>query len=105
MPRGNPSPKLAITVDPEVHQLVIDAAASDGVSVSAWLTEAARRRLRVRDGLAGVAEWEQEHGTLTDEEMRRARASVADLTASVARSAAPAAIITICGSIPPTRSA
>lgn len=33
MPRGRPSPKLAITVDPEVHQGVIDAAVEDGVSV------------------------------------------------------------------------
>jgi hypothetical protein len=29
---------------------------------SAWMTSAARRALRVRDGLAAVAEWEAEHG-------------------------------------------
>ena len=93
MPRGNPSPKLAITVDPDVHQLVVEAAASEHVSVSAWMTEAARRRLRVRDGLAGIADWEHEHGALTDEEMSRARASVAELlAASAARSAATAAV-------------
>lgn len=56
MPRGRPSPKLAITVDPEVHAGVVAAAAAEGVSVSAWMTEAARRALAVRDGVAGVAE-------------------------------------------------
>ena len=73
MPRGRPSPKLAITVDPEVHAGVIAAAAADGVSVSAWMTEAARRVLVVRDGLAGVAEWEAVHGRFTPEELDAAR--------------------------------
>ena len=77
MPRGNPSPKLAITVDPAVHAEVLEAAAADGVSVSAWMTEAARRALVVRDGLAAVAEWERLHGELTDEEMADARRRVA----------------------------
>ena len=35
MPRGNPSPKLAITIDPDIHGNVLTAAARDGVSVSA----------------------------------------------------------------------
>jgi hypothetical protein len=48
MPRGNPSPKLAITVDPEVHRNILAAAARDGVSVSAWMTGAAREALRRR---------------------------------------------------------
>jgi hypothetical protein len=29
MPRGNPSPKLAITVDPAVHRDIVAAAAHD----------------------------------------------------------------------------
>jgi HicB family len=76
MPRGNPSPKLAITVDPEVHAQVVAAAAADGVSVSAWMTEAARRVLLVRDGLTAVAEWEAEQGPLTAAEMAAARRRV-----------------------------
>jgi hypothetical protein len=76
MPRGKPSPKLAITVDAEVHERVLDAAAQEGVSVSAWMTEAARHALLIRDGLAAVAEWETEHGPLTDAEMRAARQRV-----------------------------
>ena len=88
MPRGDPSPKLAITVDPEVHRGVISAAAHDGVSVSAWMTEAARRALLVRDGLAAVAEWERANGELTPQEMVAARRRVAkELTGPRTRSA------------------
>jgi hypothetical protein len=76
MPRGNPSPKLAITVDPDVHAQVVAAAAADGVSVSAWMTAAARRALLLRDGLAAVAEWEAEQGSLTDKELAAARRRV-----------------------------
>ncbi len=76
MPRGNPSPKLAITVDPDVHAQVVAAAREEGVSVSAWMTTAARRALRIRDGLAAVAEWEAEHGVLSGEELRAARRRV-----------------------------
>jgi len=68
---------LAITVDPEVHDRVLAAAEEEGVSVSAWMTAAARRALLVRDGLAAVAEWEAEHGRLSDAEMDAARRRVA----------------------------
>jgi hypothetical protein len=82
MPRGKPSPKLAITVDPDVYAQVIDAARNDGVSVSAWMTRAARRALLIRDGLAAVSEWEAKQGALTEAEMAAARERVA---AQVAR--------------------
>jgi len=77
VPRGNPSPKLAITVDRDVAHQVVLAAESEGVSVSAWMTNAARRALLVRDGLLAVAEWEAEQGALSDEELAAARARVA----------------------------
>jgi len=76
MPRGHPSPKLAITVDPDVHAGVVAASAAEGVSVSAWMTAAARRALRLRDGLAAVAEWEAEQGALSAAELRAARERV-----------------------------
>jgi hypothetical protein len=41
------------------------------------MTNAARRALLVRDGLRAVAEWEAEHGVLTDAEMAAARRRVA----------------------------
>ncbi len=77
MPRGKPSPKLAITVDADVHDRVLDAAAAEGLSVSAWMTSAARRALLVRDGLAAVADWEAEHGALTEAELSAAHRRVA----------------------------
>ena len=89
MPRGNPSPKLAITVDPDVHTQVVAAAAEEGMSVSAWMTAAARRALLVREDLRAVAEWEAERGTLTEAELDAARRRVADevRTSGTARSA------------------
>lgn len=89
VPRGKPSPKLAITVDSDVYSQVIDAAADEGVSVSAWMTRAARRALLVRDGLAAVAEWEAEHGALTDAEMAAARERVSTQTGRRASRSAP----------------
>lgn len=76
MPRGNPSPKLTITVDPDVHDGVLAAAAREGVSVSAWITVAAREAMRRRAGLAAVAEWEKKFGAFTLEEMDEARRRV-----------------------------
>ena len=76
MPRGNPSPKLAITVNPDVHANILAAAAREGVSVSAWMTAAAREALQRRAGLAVVALWEEQHGRFTAEEMNEARRSV-----------------------------
>jgi len=85
MPRGKPSPKLAITVDPDVHDRVIEAAAQEGVSVSAWMTSAARRALLVRDGLAAVAEWEAEHGAFSEAELVAARERMASQLAATPR--------------------
>ncbi len=76
MPRGNPSPKLAITIDPDVHQDVLAAAAHDRLSVSAWMTMAARETLKRKAGLAAIAVWEDQHGRFTEEEMDEARRRV-----------------------------
>jgi hypothetical protein len=76
MPRGNPSPKLAITVNPDIHENILAAAARDGVSVSAWMTSAAREALHRRAGLAAVALWEEQHGRFTAQEINEARQSV-----------------------------
>jgi hypothetical protein len=72
MPRGNPSPKLAITIDPGIHEKVLAAAAREGMSVSAWMTAAARLSLQRRAGLAAIALWEKQHGRFTTEEMNQA---------------------------------
>jgi predicted transcriptional regulator len=60
--------KLSIALDPDVAAAAAAAAETSGQSLSAWLNDAARTRLRVEDGLAAVAEWEAEQGRLTAEE-------------------------------------
>ena len=60
--------KRSVSIDADVAGAAEVAAAEDGVSFSAWMTEAAARRLRVREGLRGVAEWEADAGALTPEE-------------------------------------
>ena len=76
MPRGNPSPRLAITVDPDIHENILAAAARERVSVSAWMTAAAGEALKRRAGLAAVELWEKQHGRFTSQEMNEARHSV-----------------------------
>lgn len=88
MPRGAPASKLAITVDRDVHAKVVEAAAAEHVSVSAWLTMAARQAIRLREGLAAVRAWESEHGALSDEELDEARRRVTG-TAGERRPARP----------------
>ena len=73
MPRGSPAIKLAITVDRDVHAKVLRAASEDKLSVSAWMTAAARRVLLVREGLEAIAAWEAEHGALSSAELAAAR--------------------------------
>jgi len=73
---------MAITVDSEVHERVVAAAAEEGLSVSAWMTAAARRALLLREGLVAVAEWEQENGALTDDEVEAARHRVREQLSS-----------------------
>jgi len=66
-----------VSLADEVAAAVETAAAEDGVSFSAWLSSAAERQLRVRDGLRGVAAWEAEAGSLTAEEIAAGEARLA----------------------------
>ena len=61
--------KISVALDEAVAQAVADVAARRGVSLSTWLNAAAERALVVEAGLAGVREWEAEHGELTPEEL------------------------------------
>ena len=61
--------KLSISLDESVAERAASAAASHGVSLSAWLNPAAERAIRVENRLAAAREWEQEHGELSTEEL------------------------------------
>ena len=51
-------------------------AARDKISLSAWLNNAAAKELRLRQGLAAVAFWEEDHGKFTEEELDEAHRAV-----------------------------
>lgn len=66
--------KLSISLDEHVAAAAAASAERQGLSLSAWLTRAAEQALAIEDGLAAVAEWEAEHGALTEDEMAAADA-------------------------------
>ena len=65
--------KMSISLAPDVGEAVRDAAKREGVSLSAWLSDAAARKLRANAFREFIDEWEAEHGAITEEEMTRAR--------------------------------
>jgi hypothetical protein len=81
MPRGRPSPELAATNDANVQARVEAPARAERAGDSALMPEPARRALKLKEGLAGVAEWEAENGTLTQAELAAARERVGGLSA------------------------
>jgi len=64
--------KMSISLEPTLAEEVREAAAESGESLSGWLAEAARARLR-RDALEDfLADWERRHGALDPKEIERA---------------------------------
>ena len=61
--------KLSVALDEEVAVAAAAAAEHRGVSLSAWLNEAAANALAIEDGLAAVDLWEAEHGKLSVDEL------------------------------------
>jgi hypothetical protein len=64
--------KLSVALDADVAKAAARSAKRQGRSLSAWLSAAAAHALAVEDGLAAVAEWEAEHGVLTEQELAAA---------------------------------
>lgn len=62
-----------MSLEAELAAAVRDAAEADDQNVSAWLADAARRRLAIRGLREVVAEWEATHGAFSDHELRAAR--------------------------------
>ena len=75
--------KRSVSLADEVATAVEEAAKQDGVSFSAWLSTAAEKQLRVRQGLRGVAAWEGETGSLSPEELAAGEALLARLRSGV----------------------
>jgi len=70
--------KLSVSLEEPVLVAARRSAERRGVSLSAWLNEAAASALEsevsLEDGLAGVAEWEAEAGPLSAQELAAADA-------------------------------
>ena len=75
--------KRSVSLVDEVATAVEEAAKQDGVSFSAWLSNAAEKQLQVRQGLRGVAAWEGETGSLSAEELAAGEALLARLRSGV----------------------
>lgn len=72
--------KLSVALEDDVAAAAAASAERRGQSLSAWLNEAAAQALVIEDGLAAVAEWEAEHGSLTHKEMAAADAVLDQVT-------------------------
>ena len=63
--------RLAVSFDPELARAVRKAAGKE--PTSAWLADAARRKLRAQGLLSGVRKWEEDYGEISEEELKAAR--------------------------------
>ena len=66
--------RFSVTMPPELGEGVRQAAAREGVSVSAWLSEAAADRIRNELLGAALDAWESEDGAFTETELDAAAA-------------------------------
>jgi len=63
---------MSVSFDLELGEAIRTSASSANESVSAWLAQAARDRLRLEALGEAVAAWEAEHGRLTEAEVAEA---------------------------------
>jgi hypothetical protein len=66
--------KRSISLPPDLDDQIAAAAEQAGVTYSAWLAATARKEFTLRAGLLGVAEYENDHGAFTAEELADADA-------------------------------
>jgi hypothetical protein len=64
--------KMSVSFDLDLGGAIKTSAGATGQSVSAWLAEAARDRLRLEALGDAVFAWEQEFGPLGDDEVHQA---------------------------------
>ena len=68
--------KVAASFDPELlAEIRQDAAMGGAASLSAWLADAARLKLRRHRAATVLAEYERRHGVITDAELAVVRAA------------------------------
>lgn len=76
MVRSNPMgvEKMSVSFDLELGEAIRASAAAEKKSVSAWLAEAARDRLRLDAMGEAIQAWEAKFGALTEAELAEAEA-------------------------------
>ncbi len=68
--------RISVTMPPDLGEGVRQAAARQGTSVSAWLTEAAADKLRNELLGAALDQWEAEDGLFTQAELDEAASTL-----------------------------
>ncbi len=71
--RVMPVERVTVSLEADLAEAVRQAADADAQNLSAWLADAARRRLASRGLKDVIAEWEAEHGPFSDDELTSAR--------------------------------
>lgn len=71
--------KISISIDQDVLDEAKACADAEGVSLSAWLVEAARDRAKLLGWERLFREYEEEFGAFTDEELAAADAWIDDM--------------------------
>lgn len=71
--------KRSVSLPPDLASAIDAAAAASGTSFSGWIADTAAHRLRLDEGRRGVAEWEAEHGPLSEKELAEGLARVREL--------------------------
>ncbi len=61
--------RLSLSLPDELAGRIRDAAQADGATLSAWLARAAESQLLLRNAAHAIAEWEHEHGAITEVEI------------------------------------
>jgi hypothetical protein len=85
--------KVTITLDEKLASAMKSAAREAGIPLSRLIASAAEREIRLSFSRRLLAEWQEEHGAFTPEELAAARAEIAaaDLEYVQGRQAAGAA--------------
>ena len=65
----HPMERLSLSLPEDLAARIRDAAHADGATLSAWLARAAESRLLLRNASLAIADWEREHGDITDDEL------------------------------------
>lgn len=68
--------RVTVSLEAELAEAVREAAEADAQNLSAWLADAARRRLASRALRDVLAVWEAEHGPFSEGELAAARARI-----------------------------